>query len=74
MSSNYPEGSMRGSGIDNFEFEYGHFTCKNLDCLLDNFDAIAYGDDWGYWEVTCEHCDVKHDSGNRSTQEEEEWW
>jgi hypothetical protein len=67
-------GSIKGSGVDAFEFEYGNFTCKNEECLLDNYDAVAYGNDWGYWEVTCEECDVLHDSGTRNTPEEEEWW
>lgn len=64
MSGYYPEGSMRGSGIDNFEFEYGDFICTNEDCEKENESAMAYGDDWGHWSVECEFCGSEYTSGN----------
>jgi hypothetical protein len=62
-SSYYPEGSMKGSGIDSGEFEYGTFTCENDDCKKENIDAIAQYDDWGAWSVECEFCGDMYTSG-----------
>jgi hypothetical protein len=72
MNDYYPPGSMKGSGIDAFEFDYGTFTCGNTDCLHDNFNSIAYGDDWGRWEVTCEECEAVHDTGSTNSEPEED--
>jgi hypothetical protein len=72
MSSNYPEGSMMGSGIYATEFEYGTFTCADTACLHDNFNAIAYADDWGRWTVECEECELVHDKGDGSLEKDED--
>ena len=61
--SNYPEGSMMGSGIDSGEFLYGTFTCDNDECLKENVDAEANYDDWGNWSVVCEFCGEQYTSG-----------
>jgi hypothetical protein len=68
MSSYYPEPSMRGSGIDSGEFDYGHFTCNN--CAKDNSYAIAYYDDWGNWTVECKSCEETHDKGHTYDRED----
>jgi hypothetical protein len=65
MSGYYSEGSMKGSGIDNFEFEYGDFTCTNDECGKENTGVMAYGDDWGNWSVECEYCECEYTSGSR---------
>ena len=70
MSDYYPPGGMKGSGIDSGDFEYGHFSCKK--CYEDNFEATAYYDDWGNWEVECEHCEEIHDKGNVNGYREDE--
>lgn len=69
MSSNYPEGSMRGSGIYEEEFDFGSFTCEYCDQV--NHDAVALVDDWGNWEVECEECFTAHASGSRYGDESE---
>jgi hypothetical protein len=70
MNDYYPPGSMKGSGIDAFEFDYGTFSCK--ECSADNFNAVAYGDDWGRWEVTCEDCEAIHDTGSTSSEPDDD--
>jgi len=62
---------MRGSGIDNFEFTYGTFTCENDECGFENVDATAYGDDWGYWTVSCEKCEQEYTSGDKGQAKED---
>lgn len=54
MSSNYPEGSMKGSGIDSDESEVT-IECENC---LESFEVLLYSDDWGRVEqdITCPHC------------------
>ena len=42
MSSNYPEGSMKGSGIDVDEVAVTRYC---VDCEQD-FETIAYTNDW----------------------------
>jgi hypothetical protein len=71
MSSYYPAGSMKGSGIDSGDFEYGTFTCDK--CGHDNFDATAYYDDWGNWSVVCEdeECEATHDKGRLGEPDED---
>lgn len=64
MSGYYPEGSMKGSGIDNFEFDYDDFVCENEDCGKENKSPVAYGNDWGNWIVECEFCTMQHASGS----------
>lgn len=44
MSSNYPEGSMRGSGIYAMDYT-GIFYCSNCD---KEFELEGSTDDWGY--------------------------
>jgi Zn finger protein HypA/HybF involved in hydrogenase expression len=54
MSSNYPEGSMKGSGIYSEEAEVT-VECENC---LEPFEVLLYSDDWGRVEqdITCPHC------------------
>lgn len=54
MSSNYPEGSMRGSGIYSQEVSYSAFDCD--ECGKANSDGDTATDDWGNYEVACEFC------------------
>ena len=54
MYSNYPPGSMMGSGIYSQEVSVS-FTCKW--CGRDNDNGDGVTDDSGYEvTVTCEHC------------------
>lgn len=69
MGSNYPEGSMRGSGIYGDEFDYGTFVCDY--CGKTTEDALAYVDDFNNWEVECEHCSLPHASGNLHDDKED---
>lgn len=62
---------MKGSGVDNFEFEFGTFTCE---CGHENEDALAYGDDWGNWEVVCEKCAETHTTGSTNSEPEDKDW
>ena len=54
MMSNYPEGSMRGSGIYSFERDED-FICATDGC---DFDGVvtAYVDDWGTANIECPTC------------------
>lgn len=56
MSSNYPEGSMRGSGIYAQEVSYDEFDCENEECGKTNEAGEATTDDWGNYSVVCEFC------------------
>jgi hypothetical protein len=56
MSDNYPEGSMRGSGIYASEVSYSAFTCENEECGKENGDGETVTDDWGNYTVECEFC------------------
>lgn len=56
MSDNYPEGSMRGSGIYAQEVSYDEFTCENEDCGKDNPAGDTVTDDWGNYSIECEFC------------------
>ena len=60
MSNNYPEGSMRGSGIYSVEVSYGEFTCENDECGKDNKAGESATDDWGNYEVVCEFCGIQY--------------
>lgn len=62
MSSNYPEGSMRGSGIYAIEVPYDAFKCT--DCGNSNSEGEATTDDWGNYDVLCEHCGGVHYSSS----------
>jgi hypothetical protein len=56
MSSNYPDGSMRGSGIYAQEVSYDEFDCENEECGKTNSADVATTDDWGNYEIVCEFC------------------
>ena len=60
MSSNYPAGSMRGSGIYSVEVPYDKFTCDNEECGYDNEAGYAMTDDYGNYEVECQFCNCVH--------------
>lgn len=63
---------MKGSGIDAFEFEFGSFTCSNTECNFENKSSIAYGDDWGNWEVSCEECEEVFETGTRNSEPDDD--
>jgi hypothetical protein len=69
--SGYYEGSMKGSGIDNFEFTWGTFTCEDDECGFENIDATAYGDDWVNFEVPCSECDKVHYTGSKQEDKDD---
>lgn len=52
--SNYPEGSMRGSGIYSEEVSYDSFDCDS--CGETNGDGEVSTDDWGHYVIECEFC------------------
>jgi hypothetical protein len=56
MSSNYPAGSMKGSGIDSVEVPFDEFVCDNDDCGKVNEAGVSATDDWGNYDVECEFC------------------
>jgi hypothetical protein len=56
MSSNYPEGSMMGSGIYSSEISYDEFECENEECLKTNEAGETATDDWGNYIIECEFC------------------
>ncbi len=56
MSSNYPEGSMRGSGIYAQEVSYDEFVCENEDCGKTNEAGQTITNDWGDYSIECEVC------------------
>jgi len=56
MSSNYPEGSMMGSGIYSTEVDYAEFECDNEECGKHNDAGITATDDWGNYTIECEFC------------------
>ncbi len=56
MSSNYPDGSMRGSGIYAEEVSYDEFECENEECGKTNQANDTATDDWGNYEIRCEFC------------------
>jgi hypothetical protein len=62
--SNYPEGSMRGSGIFSDEFDYEDFVCENDECLFENKQVVAQVDDWGDYTVVCQKCKDEYTNGN----------
>jgi hypothetical protein len=64
MSSNYPEGSMRGSGIYAQEVSYDEFVCENEDCEKTNEASDTTTDDWGNYEVVCEFCGSVYQSSS----------
>jgi hypothetical protein len=64
MSSNYPEGSMRGSGIYAQEVSYDEFDCENKECGETNSADTATTDDWGNYSVECKSCGVAYKESN----------
>lgn len=56
--SNYPEGSMRGSGIYSKEVEYDEFICDR--CEKTNEANVVATDDWGNYIIECEFCLSTH--------------
>ena len=56
--SNYPEGSMMGSGIYSVEVEYEEFFCEN--CEKTNEEGTTSTDDWGNYIIECEFCNHTH--------------
>lgn len=60
MSSNYPEGSMRGSGIYSQEVSYDEFECGNEDCGKTNPEGETATDDWGRYTIVCEFCGAEY--------------
>lgn len=62
---------MKGSGIDAFEFIWGDFTCEVEECGVENINAVAFGDDWGRYEVHCEACHKLHYEGSNKEDEDE---
>lgn len=60
MSSNYPEGSMRGSGIYSQDVSYDEFDCENEECGKHNEAGDTTTDDWGNYTIECEFCGSIH--------------
>lgn len=58
--SNYPEGSMRGSGIYAEEVSYDEFDCENEECGKTNEAGEATTDDWGNYAIVCEFCGITY--------------
>jgi hypothetical protein len=67
--SSYYAGSMKGSGIDSGDFEYGTYTCEY--CSHQNLHALAYFDDWGNWSVACAKCEAVHAEGRLGERDED---
>lgn len=65
----YYAGSMKGSGIDSGDFEYGTYTCTY--CSHENLHALAYYDDWGIWSVVCTNCEAVHAEGRLGERDED---
>lgn len=64
MSSNYPEGSMYGSGIYSKEVDYDMYTCD--ECGNTNTAGVAITDDYGDYTITCDHCGADYMYGSIS--------
>jgi hypothetical protein len=64
--SNYPEGSMKGSGIDSYDYE-DQRTCNSGYELEDGTECAFEGtvtvcvDDWGRRSWECPKCDYEHE-------------
>lgn len=54
--SNYPPGSMMGSGIYARDVSYEAFDCENEECEKHNEAGDTVTDDWGNYTVECEFC------------------
>lgn len=55
--SNLPPGSMKGSGVDSYDFD------EYLTCPLDGTRDLrtVYVDDWGHKRWTCDECGAEID-------------
>jgi hypothetical protein len=73
MSSNYPAGSMMGSGIYAQEIPYDKFVCEEEDCGKENEANLASTDDWGNYEIECEFCGEVFFRSSTS-QDEKDYW
>jgi hypothetical protein len=71
MSSNYPDGSMMGSGIYAKEVSYDEFDCENEDCGKTNEAGDTSTDDWGNYSVECEFCGVTYREGSLDQDRED---
>jgi hypothetical protein len=60
MSSNYPDGSMMGSGIYSQEVSYDEFECENEECGETNPAGETSTDDYGNYSVECEFCGMTY--------------
>jgi hypothetical protein len=54
--SNYPEGSMMGSGIYAQEVSFDEFECENEECGKTNEAGDTTTDDYGNYAIECEFC------------------
>jgi transcription elongation factor Elf1 len=70
MSDNYPEGSMRGSGIYSQDVDYDEFECENEECGKTNEAGTTSTDDWGNYTIECEFCGATFDE--RSLEQDRE--
>lgn len=64
--SNYPEGSMRGSGIYSQEVSFEKFDCENEECEKTNEAGETVTDDDGGYDVVCEFCGTVYMSSSIS--------
>jgi aspartate carbamoyltransferase regulatory subunit len=71
MSSNYPEGSMRGSGIYSVEVSYDAFDCENEDCEKHNEAGDTATDDWGDYTIDCEFCGATYSESSLSQDKDD---
>jgi hypothetical protein len=71
MSDNYPEGSMRGSGIYSQEVSYNEFDCENPECGKTNEAGETSTDDWGNYSVDCEFCGSNYTESSISQDRED---
>lgn len=60
MSSNYPSGSMMGSGIYASEVSYEEFECESEECGKTNSAGETSTDDYGNYSVECEFCGMTY--------------
>jgi hypothetical protein len=71
--SNYPEGSMRGSGIYSQEVSYDEFVCENEECGKTNEAGETATDDWGNYSVECEFCGSTYSESSLSSDADDYW-
>jgi hypothetical protein len=71
MSSNYPEGSMRGSGIYSSDVSYDEFDCENEECEKPNEAGNTSTDDWGRYIIECEFCGATYRESSLSEDKDD---